>query len=279
MKGGVAAMMVAAKTIAQAGVGLDGDLYLCFTAGEETDNLGAAETVERYPFGEIQAIFISEPSNNEIVTAEKGALWLEITTYGRSAHTSQMDESRNALSMMLPILTELSDINLNVEPHPLLGNFLGSINTLHAGTKTNTIPAQCVATIDYRTLPGQVHSEILGRVEAVVERVSKGAGLPDFRAQVRAVLDNPPLEVPPDDPVLEPLFHIAAEVNGHAQDSPKGVGFFTDAVKFAPALRAPFAVCGPGDPTLNHRSNEWVEIRRLEESVRIYTIAALEYLR
>lgn len=150
MKGGVAAMMVAAKTIAQAGVGLDGDLYLCFTAGEETDNLGAAETVERYPFGEIQAIFISEPSNNEIVTAEKGALWLEITTYGRSAHTSQMDESRNALSMMLPILTELSDINLNVEPHPLLGNFLGSINTLHAGTKTNTIPAQCVATIDYR---------------------------------------------------------------------------------------------------------------------------------
>lgn len=112
-----------------------------------------------------------------------------------------------------------------------------------------------------------------------MERVSKGAGLPDFRAQVRAVLDNPPLEVPPDDPVLDPLFYIAAEVKGHAQDSPKGVGFFTDAVKFAPALRAPFAVCGPGDPTLNHRSNEWVEIRRLEESVRIYTIAALEYLR
>jgi acetylornithine deacetylase/succinyl-diaminopimelate desuccinylase-like protein len=95
---------------------------------------------------------------------------------------------------------------------------------------------------------------------------------------VRALLDNPALEVSADDPTLRPLFHIAAEVNGYTQETPMGVGYFTDAVKFAASLRAPFAICGPGNPKLNHQSDEWVEIQKLRDSVQIYTIAAMEYL-
>jgi len=35
--------------------------------------------------GPVQAVIISEPSSNDIFIAEKGALWLELTTLGRTA--------------------------------------------------------------------------------------------------------------------------------------------------------------------------------------------------
>jgi succinyl-diaminopimelate desuccinylase len=278
MKGGVAAMIVAALTLIRAGLDLRGDLYLCFTAGEESDNFGAAETLKAYPFGPVRAVLIAEPSDNEVYTAEKGALWLEITTYGKAAHISRMEEGRNALMMMLPILHELDKIEIPFEHHPLLGDYRRSINTIHAGTKINTIPSKCVTTVDQRTLPGQDHSKIMSKVEELVEKVSRKSRLPDFKTKVRAILDNPPLEVSPDEPALKPLFAITAEINGRDQDIPKGVGFFTDAVKLAPALKAPFAICGPGNPKLNHQTNEWVDIDKLVDSVRIFAIAAAELL-
>lgn len=278
MKGGVAAMISAATALARSGLTLKGDLYLCLTAGEETDNLGAAETVNSYSFGPVQAVFISEPSNNEIYTAEKGALWVEIITHGKSAHISRMEDGRNALMMMLAILREIDRTEIPYEFHPLLGDYRRSINTLHAGSKTNTIPSTCVATIDQRTLPGQDHTMIMRMMEEIVERVGRESGLLDFSAEVRPILDNPALEVSPDDPALRALFDIVAEVNGLSQDGPKGVGYFTDAVKFAPALNVPFAICGPGNPLLNHKTNEWVEIAKLIDSAHIHTLAAAKYL-
>ena len=57
-----------------------------------------------------------------------------------------------------------------------------------------------------------------------------------------------------------------------------GVGYFTDAARFSPALKAPFIICGPGNPSLNHKKDEWVEVGKLVESARIYTLTAIELL-
>ncbi|MBW1817214.1 MAG: M20 family metallopeptidase [Deltaproteobacteria bacterium] len=278
MKSGVAAMIAAASAIARARLKLKGPLFLSFTAGEETDNLGAVETLNNYHFGPVRAIFVSEPSDNEIYTAEKGALWLEIWTYGRAAHISRMEDGRNALMMMLPILEALDKMEVPYETHPLLGDYQRSINAIRAGENTNTIPADCVAKVDQRTVPGQNHEALVSRIRDLINEVSQASNLVDFKAELRIITDNPPLEVDAKEPVLAKLFKIAAEINGKAQEEPKGVGYFTDAVKFSPALGAPFAICGPGNPSLNHKADESVEIGRLIDSARIYTMAAAEYL-
>jgi len=82
MKGGDAAMIAAARTLAAADLPLRGDLILAFTAGEEHDMLGAAEIAARSDLAPVQAVVVAEPSHNGVYVAEKGVLWLKITTYG-----------------------------------------------------------------------------------------------------------------------------------------------------------------------------------------------------
>ena len=86
MKGGVAGMIMAAKAIKQAGVELKGDLIIAAVAGEEIDSIGAFDFLNKGGLKDVGAIVIGEPSSCGINVAEKGALWIEITTYGKTAH-------------------------------------------------------------------------------------------------------------------------------------------------------------------------------------------------
>jgi len=277
MKSGDAAILAAARVLAAEEVPLRGDLVLAFTAGEETDNFGAVEILKNRDLGPAQAIFIPEPSNNGVFIAEKGALWVEITTRGKAAHISNIRDGRNALMMMMPILSELDRLEVPYESHALLGDFARSINTISAGTKTNTIPPQCVATVDQRTVPGQDHAEIVQGIEDLVADVGKRSDIEDFRASVRVILDNPPLETSSEDPVVKRFYELVEEITAERPED-RGVGYFTDAARFTPALNAPFIICGPGNPSLNHKKDEWVEIVKLVDAARIYTLTATEFL-
>lgn len=277
MKGGDAAMIAATKTLAAASLPLKGDLILAFTAGEETDSIGAHEVVTRHELGPVQAVFISEPSDNDVYIAERGALWIEITTYGKTAHISRIEEGRNAIMMMVPILSELDKLPVSYEEHPLVGHFARSINTIHAGTKTNTIPDRCVVTVDQRTVPGQDHDVIVRQVEELIADLGQRLPLRDFRASVKVINNRLPLATSPEEPVVQRFYDVVAEVTGKRPE-PKGVGYYTDAVEFVPALKAPFVICGPGNPKLNHQTNEWVEVAKLIDSTKIYTLTAVELL-
>ena len=70
---------------------------------------------------------------------------------------------------------------------------------------------------------------------------------------------------------------IGAEVAGE-RPVLKGVRYYTDAVAFVPVLKAPMIICGPGDAKLAHQPNEDVEISKLVQAARIYTLAAAKLL-
>jgi succinyl-diaminopimelate desuccinylase len=277
MKAGDAAMMTVAKILAAAKVPLKGDLILAFTAGEETDFLGSRAIADQWHWGPVQAVFVSEPTDNDVIVAERGMIWLEITTYGKTAHISQLEQGRNALMMMLPILTELDKLSIEYEEHPLLGHFARSNNTIHAGTKTNTIPDRCVATVDMRTVPGQDHDAIVAQIEEFVAGVGERHSIRDFRASAKVIHDKPPLATEPQDEVVQRFLDIVGEVTGN-RSAPKGAGYGTDAAAFVPKLESPFVICGPGNPLLNHQTNEWADIAKLVDSTKIYLLTAGQFL-
>ncbi|NHM25776.1 M20 family metallopeptidase [Desulfofundulus sp. TPOSR] len=64
------------------------DLIVAGTAGEEVDSVGAKRLLQGGVLNKVGAVVIGEPSNNNFYVAEKGALWLKITTYGKTAHGS-----------------------------------------------------------------------------------------------------------------------------------------------------------------------------------------------
>lgn len=275
MKGGLAALMVAVKTLAGVRMPLRGDLILAATAGEETDSQGAMAIAARSDIGPLQAVMIAEPSDNGIYVAEKGAFWLELTTHGKTAHGSTPALGRNAVMMMLTLISELEKLAIPYQEHPMLGGLTRSVNTIAGGMKTNVVPDYCVVTVDMRTVPGQDHLAILRRVEDLI--VDLSYRIPDFKASVKVTNDRLPVETSTGEPVVQSFADVVAEMTGE-KPIPKGASYYTDGAALVPALKTPMIICGPGDPKLAHQPNEHVEVSKLVQAAKIFTLAAVRLL-
>jgi len=275
MKGGLAALMAAAKALAGARLPLSGDFIMAATAGEETDSQGAMAIAARSDLRPLQAVIIAEPTNNGVYVAEKGALWLELTTHGKTAHGATPELGRNAVMMMWKLIGELEKLEIPHEEHPMLGSFTRSINTIAGGMKTNVVPDNCVVTVDMRTVPGQDHLAILRRIEDLIEDL--GRRIPDFKASAKITNDRIPVQTSPEESVVKGVVEIVAEVTGE-RPVPGGISYYTDGAAFVPALNIPMIICGPGDPKLAHQPNEHVEVSSLVLSARIFTLAAVKLL-
>jgi succinyl-diaminopimelate desuccinylase len=267
MKSGLAAMIVAAINTKSGGRQLWGDLILAATAGEEVDSMGAEEISKRIDFGPIAAMIIPEPSNNKICLAHKGALWVEVTTYGKIAHGSMPEEGINAITAMMTFLDKIRKMKVPSRKHRLLGPFTSSVNTIRGGEKTNVIPDYCMVTIDMRTLPGQDHSVLLEKISSILDELK--VKVPHFRASLKILNDRGPIETKADGRVAN-VVNKAVQSIIDKNSQPIGVSYYTDASVFVPALKVPMIICGPGIDTLAHKPNEYIEIESLLQAVKIY---------
>lgn len=275
MKSGLAAMIEAARVLQYSRDRLRGDLLLLFTADEEVGGLGAAELATRDDLVPAQALVICEPTYNEVIVAEKGQLWLEITTHGKAAHGSMPQLGNNAIMMMVALLSGLEQLGMPTQEHPLLGKATRNVGTIQGGLRTNVVPERCVATVDQRSLPGQDHQAAVEQVEQVLEQLRRRQ--PGFQATVKVVSDLAPVETPPDDPIVQQFCDVVGEIIG-TRPMPRGVPYTTDAPFLVPVLNAPMIICGPGDPGLAHQPDEHVEVRRLVDSAKILTLVAARLL-
>jgi len=275
MKAGVAAMVVAMEAIRRTGVALKGDLLFAGTAGEEVDSMGAQGLVQQQKLPDVGFMVIGEPTTNRVFTAEKGVLWLELHTRGKTAHGSMPHLGVNAIMHMHRLLQALAAANIPYQKHPLLGDFTMNVATITGGLKTNVVPDACRVTIDTRTVIGQDHQQIVATVRQLIDRL--GAEDATLQAEVRTITERVPLDIPFDDPQVQAFVHVRDQVTGQPS-VPTAATYATDGSVFVPAYRAPMVICGPGLPEKAHQPNEYVEIARLIEAARIYTLAALALL-
>lgn len=275
MKSGVAAMLVAMEALQRTGIALKGDLLFAGTAGEEVDSMGAKRLVEQQKLGHVGFMIIGEPTANRVFTAEKGVLWLDIRTKGQTAHGSMPHLGVNAIMHMTKLLRGLEAERIPYQTHPLLGDFTMNVATIAGGVKTNVVPDACQVTIDMRTVIGQDHQEIIDTVRQLIDRLC--AEDPTFHAEVRAITERVPLDIPFADPQVQRFVQVRDEITGQ-RSQPGAATFATDGSVFVPAYQAPMVICGPGLPEKAHQPNEYVEIDKLVEATRIYTVAALAML-
>ena len=275
MKAGVAAMLVAMRAVKQSGAALKGNLLFAGTAGEEIESMGARELVREQRLDDVGFMVIGEPTANRVITAEKGVLWLELQAKGQTAHGSMPHLGVNAIAHMSRLLEALQAEDIPYETHPLLGDFTMNIATIEGGVKTNVVPDACRVTIDTRTVIGQDHQQIMDTVRQLVDRLC--ADDPTLHIEVRAINERIPLDIPFDDPYVQTFARQRDLVTGDTS-VPTAATFATDGSVFVPAYDAPMVICGPGLPEKAHQPNEYVEISRLVESARIYTLAALDLL-
>ena len=97
MKGGTAAIVVAAERVAALGEGAAGlELVLC--AGEETGCEGALALAQASgALGQAGAVLVAEPTTNHPCVAHKGVVWADAVARGKTAHGSMPHLGENAI--------------------------------------------------------------------------------------------------------------------------------------------------------------------------------------
>ncbi len=266
MKSGLAAMVAAALKLKASGRALGGDLILAFSAGESSNCLGAKRMIERGNLKGAGALLVSEPSSLDLLIAETGALWLDITATGTPGHASA-GGGENAILKLMDFLDAVRDNPFADQTHPLLGAASLAINTIDGGSAVNLTPDTARAALDIRTVPGMTTNGVLAALHAL--------GGPGIAIAVRD--DKPPVVADADDPFIVTCQKAVGNVCG-AVKAWGGVSYFSDSCVLAPALGIPRAIIGPGELGMSGQRNEWVALDALYDAAAIFGEIASVYL-
>ena len=241
----------------------NGRVIFAATAGEETDSCGVTRFVEQYksniknPIG----VIVTEPTGMNIMRAHRGILWLKVQTQGKTAHGSMPQLGVNAILKMNVLLDKLQHWEIPHTPHPLLGGCSVSPNHITGGSATNIIPDSCCLEIDIRTLPGQDHSDIIKSLQEVCNDIQQND--PDFKTEISIIRTVDALETPADSPFVK------AVCKATCINETQAAGFTTDGPHFQ-KLNMPVIILGPGDGTLCHKPDEYIEVDALENARQMY---------
>lgn len=274
MKGGVAAIIGAAAALAKSEP-LGGDLLVALTAGEEGEALGAEHFVATGVLRGAGGLVFAEPTNLDVLTAEKGALLIEATAWGKASHGATPHLGVNAVVGIAGLIQEFVRWRFPNLSHPLLGSPTVSVGTIQGGVKPTIVPDHCTVALDFRTLPGQSHSELIAELEVICKRLAERQ--PGLSWKLRVINDRVPVDSPSDSKLVMGAQEAATKVRGTWRPV-GGISYYTDGATLAPALEVPMVICGPGDPALAHQTDEWVPVDQLLQAAQIYVEVAERFL-
>jgi LysW-gamma-L-lysine carboxypeptidase len=218
------------------------------------------------------AIF-GEPSGiDKITIAYKGRLAIRmVCDVKNSAHASAPWLARNSIEEMSALWNELRAELCGRESLSSGGSdsVTCAITEIEGGSSHNVTPQRCRATIDIRIPSKTTCDEILARVDAVVNKVSKSNGnvikyrtedrTEPFEAEFRSVLVRALSLSIMDIRKVRPLLIRKT-----------GTG---DMNILGNAIKLPAVTYGPGDPHSSHTTNERIRIQEYITSIEIYTRA------
>jgi acetylornithine deacetylase len=270
MKGGIAAMIDAARLAAHRGL-RSGRLIVAVVVDEEYASLGADALVGEWS---ADGAVVTEPTDLQIGVAHKGFAWVEVETRGRAAHGSRPADGVDAILRMGRVLglLEALDSQLQVrEPHPRLGVASLHASIITGGRELSSYPDACRLEMERRTLPGESESTPEEEVRHILERLR--AEDASFESVSRLRFARPPYEIHEDHPVPEALASAAHACGVRANRV--GMSFWTDAAVLGGA-GTPAVLFGPGGAGL-HSTEEYVTIADVIACRNVLATLALDW--
>jgi succinyl-diaminopimelate desuccinylase len=284
MKGGLAAMLFAARAVQLAGAPFAGTLRLLVPVDEEGLMLGIKDLVARGYADGAAGCIVCEPEGGELCVAQKGSLRLRLVSRGRIAHGAMPTKGVNALAGMVRWLGRILELEAAVNGrhgvHPLLGPCYISPTVARAplsgeASQINCLPDLCDAFLDIRTAPPVSHPGLIAEITALGEAVR--AEHPGHSFALEVVDDRPATEIDPGHPLARAV--AAAHAQSYGAEPPLGgVPGSTDGTIIARERGVAVVVYGPGDKWLPHQPDEHVDLDEVGQAARVYIRAALAFL-
>jgi acetylornithine deacetylase/succinyl-diaminopimelate desuccinylase-like protein len=284
MKGALACYVEAARALGDAGVRLKGDLLIAAVAGEiEKAQWGEAQGPEyrgyaagsRYLVshgGAADMCVLGEPTEQKVVLAHFGALWMRISTRGPFIHTA-FSEGRleeNSIVRMRPVLDAVLDWLPSWEEEMSYGGVRGvaSVGAIQGGFgwRVSRTPHRTDLFLDLRVPPSVPMSE------ARQKALEFARGLDGVEAEV--YVTAPGAEISEDHPLVAAIDAGHAQVFGGPPDRDV-VRWFSDAsvltrygiacVNYGPSSGLP-------DPELG----ENLDVAGLVSTAKVYALVATQ---
>jgi len=223
--------------------------------GEEAGNDGAHALAKGGFSSDLTLVL--EPTQLGVVTAHKGALWLEVDTTGVACHGATPDKGRNAIYAMRRVLEIIEGKiipDLSRHPHAKLGSPTLNVGTISGGSKINIVPDRCHIEIDCRIVPGidaeKFRFQLESDLRAVVPEVA-----------VRLQRHSPPLDT---DESLPWVRRLGEQARGFTT-----APWFSDASVLS-GPKCPAICIGPGSIAQAHTKDEFILLCDLEDGAAFF---------
>jgi acetylornithine deacetylase len=293
MKGGIAAMVIAAETLAGLGVRLAGDLLVATNTDEESSGAGGMALVERGLRAD--AGIVTEPTGFDVWIACRGSEYCEIRVPGRAGHAEvrQPDWRRggavNAIEKAVVVIEAIESLRREWAhrtglEHELLARPSLLPTMARAGEWAVTYPAQCALTVAVMYLPVQADASGWGSaVRQEVERwLTRQTALhDDWLAAHPPVIEwwpnaVMPFEISREEPIVEVMLDAASSGRLGGLDS------WYDGATLTTLAGIPSIGFGPPgfDPdgaSVAHTVDEYVPVDGLVACAQALAVAAIRF--
>ena len=225
MKGGLAAMVMAAVALKRGGVPLRGDVVIAYVVGELQGGPGTVHLLKsglRTDFA-----IVGEPSGAGFIRPKHaGVVQLAIHVLGRSTHISVKEEGVNAIVKMAKVVEMVEHMKLD-GPHdpelpalPLVnvGSILGGRGRDVEPRGPNNVPDFCSIYVDIRFTPCMTPDSVVAELRRHLDELKAGDPELEYeiefpeRRMLREVMM--PFSIPVDTRLIQTLEAKVTEIRG-----------------------------------------------------------------
>lgn len=278
MKGGIVSMLYALLALRECGIALGGKINLLLVPDEETGGArGSAKLAQLGMLGKNAiGMLLAEPTSGVVWNANRGAISVRVTVFGKSAHVGLQHQGENAFERLHRVVERLQLLKREVEQRTTTckvgaGQARNSILMLGGqsggGTNFNVVPETCWFTADRRINPEENLEEERARLFDVLKECQR-QGIP---LEWELLQEGESASCSEDELTGRALAQAIHDVTGTPARFELCPGLLE--TRFYTSQGVPSYAYGPGLLSVAHGPNEYVDLRRVIECAAIYALA------
>jgi acetylornithine deacetylase len=238
-------------------------LIILATADEES-SMSGAQALAATDLSNARYAVIGEPTGLKPVRVHKGIMMERIDIIGQAGHSSDPSLGSNAMEAMHRVIGDLLTMRTQWQKRwndPLFSVPVPTMNLgcIHGGDNPNRICGKCALEFDIRPLPGMDPDALRADIRAQLKIIAI--------EQAVDITYNPLFPgVPPFETAADTAIVKACEqLTGHSAGS---VAFATEG-PYLNRLGMQTLILGPGDIDQAHQPDEYLEMDRIDPTVKI----------
>ena len=264
-KGSAAVHMWIGQEIARLGGPENGEISFTFTGDEERLGPNGMLYLRDNASLRPDILLLGGPTENNLITEERGVLWVRIFIYGKTAHAGNPNAGDNAICRAMRLIN-----HLNTTMEPILSKRSSgaqhstmNIGKILGGQNVNVVPGSCTLDIDRRLLP----NEDLQQAYQEICRNLGTSGEPQNSYETKLITGTNGFSARNDGPGVTALVDSIKIRTNKTPDFVTAVGvsdgrYFSD-------KNIEIINFGPGNGSTSHAANEYIEGDQMADAALI----------